>query len=84
MKRIDHDAPTIFLRSNLAGWLIGVMSWLVSAGRDTTSQVLFVWPIAMTIGLGRLRPRYSEMVSRVAQWDAGPGASRFGRSVRSQ
>jgi formate-nitrite transporter family protein len=50
-KLIDHDAWVVVLSSVLAGWLMGVMSWLVSAGRDTISQIVFVWLIAFTIGL---------------------------------
>jgi formate-nitrite transporter family protein len=49
-KLLDHDNGTVVLSSILAGWLMGVMSWLVSAGRDTTSQVLFVWIIGLSIG----------------------------------
>ncbi|MEZ4333085.1 MAG: formate/nitrite transporter family protein [Myxococcota bacterium] len=38
----------------LAGWLIGLVSWLVTAGRETTSQILFVWIIVGLIGLAGL------------------------------
>lgn len=38
----------------LAGWLMGLMSWLVAAGENTISQVVFVWIIATVIGLGHL------------------------------
>lgn len=30
------------------------MTWLVAAGRDTISQVFFVWLVAAAIGLGKL------------------------------
>ena len=30
----------------LAGWLMGLLSWLVAAGRDTISQIVLVWLIA--------------------------------------
>jgi formate-nitrite transporter family protein len=51
LKMLDHGTGTIVLSAVLAGWLMGVMSWLVSSGRDTTSQVLFVWLIGLTIAL---------------------------------
>jgi formate-nitrite transporter family protein len=51
LKMTEHGAWTIMLSGVLAGWLMGVMSWLVSAGRDTTSQVLFVWLIGFILGL---------------------------------
>lgn len=38
----------------LAGWLMGLMSWLIVAARETVSQVIFVWLIGMVIGLGHL------------------------------
>ncbi len=46
----QHNKGTIVLSSILAGWLMGVMSWLVSAGRDTMSQIFFVWLIAFVLG----------------------------------
>jgi formate/nitrite transporter FocA (FNT family) len=35
----------------LAGWLMGLMTWLVSASRDSTAQILTVWMTAFVIGL---------------------------------
>ncbi len=50
----DHPGPVIFASAVLAGWLMGLMSWLVAAGRDTISQIVLVWLIAAVIGLARL------------------------------
>ena len=36
----------------MAGWLMGLLSWLVAAGRDTISQVVLVWMVTAAIGLG--------------------------------
>jgi formate/nitrite transporter FocA (FNT family) len=38
----------------LAGWLMGLLSWLVAASRDTISQVAIIWLVATAIGLGHL------------------------------
>ncbi|HVX62164.1 MAG TPA: formate/nitrite transporter family protein [Pirellulales bacterium] len=38
----------------LAGWLMGLLSWLVSACRDTISQIVIVWLVATAIGLTQL------------------------------
>ncbi len=38
----------------LAGWLMGLMTWLVAAGRGTASQVFFVWLVAAVIGFAQL------------------------------
>ena len=40
---VDHRAFAIFLSAILAGWLMGLLSWLVAAGRDTISQIVIVW-----------------------------------------
>ncbi len=38
----------------LAGWLMGLLSWLVTAGRDTISQVFFAWLVTASIGFAGL------------------------------
>ncbi len=48
----DHSGSTIFLSGIMAGWLMGLLSWLVAAGRDTISQVVLVWMVTAAIGLG--------------------------------
>ncbi len=48
----------------LAGWLMGLLSWLVAAGRDTISQIVLVW-------LGNDGHRLCELASR----DRGPPKS---------
>jgi formate/nitrite transporter FocA (FNT family) len=47
----DHGAAAIFFSAVLAGWLMGLVSWLVSAVRDTISQIVLVWLITSSIGL---------------------------------
>jgi formate-nitrite transporter family protein len=51
---VEHPWWVIVLSGSIAGWLMGLLSWLVTASRDTISQILFVWLIGTTIGLGRL------------------------------
>lgn len=51
---VGHAWWVVLLSAVLAGWLMGLMSWLVAAGRDTISQLLFVWIVAAAIGLGNL------------------------------
>ena len=33
------------------GWLMGLLSWMVVAARDTISQIAIVWIVTTTIGL---------------------------------
>ncbi len=49
-KLTDHPGGVIFASAVLAGWLMGLLSWLVTAGRDTFSQIFFVWLVTATIG----------------------------------
>ena len=51
---VNHSWWVIALSGLLAGWLMGLVSWLVSAARDTTSQVLFVGLITWSIGIAHL------------------------------
>lgn len=39
------------IAAGLAGWLMGLLAWLVSACRDTVSQIVIVWLVATAIGL---------------------------------
>jgi formate-nitrite transporter family protein len=49
-----HGWLTTVASGLLAGWLMGVLSWLIAAARDTISQVFFIWVVTFTIGLGGL------------------------------
>ncbi len=49
-----HSGIVIFQSAVLAGWLMGLLSWLVSAGRDTISQIVLVWLITTSIGFANL------------------------------
>lgn len=51
---VDHPWHVILAGGVLAGWLMGLLSWLVTAGRDTVSQILFVWLVTLVIGLAGL------------------------------
>ena len=49
-----HPAHAILLGGLLAGWLMGLLSWLVAASRDTISQVVLTWLVASVIGYAHL------------------------------
>lgn len=46
----DHHWTVLLAGGVLAGWLMGLLSWLVAAAQETTSRVLLVWLIASAIG----------------------------------
>jgi formate/nitrite transporter FocA (FNT family) len=48
----NHTGWVLFLSGVTAGWLMGLLSWLVAASRDTISQIVIVWLIATVIGFG--------------------------------
>jgi formate-nitrite transporter family protein len=50
----EADGAVILMSGLLAGWLMGLLSWLVAASRDTISQIVLTWLIASVIGSTRL------------------------------
>lgn len=53
-EHVDRPAAILFGSAVLAGWLMGLLSWLVAAGRETVSQILIVWIVAAVIGFANL------------------------------
>lgn len=51
---VGHASWIILLSGILTGWLMGLLSWLVSAAGDAISQIVFVWLIASAIGFAHL------------------------------
>lgn len=49
---IVSNGLTTFLSATLAGWLMGLLAWLVAASRDTISQLSLILIITTAIGLG--------------------------------
>ena len=73
MRLADHSAGVIFFSALLAGWLMGLLSWLVAAGRDTISQIVFVWLITTCIGFVGLHHVILGCVEVFAGAFSGPG-----------
>lgn len=72
---VDHPGPAIFLSALLAGWLMGLLSWVVAAARDTISQVVVVWMVTAAIGLGHLHHAVLGTVEVLAGVFAAHGAT---------
>jgi formate-nitrite transporter family protein len=70
---VKHHWTTILFSATLAGWLMGVLSWLITGGRDTISQILFIWLIGLTIGLGHLHHVVTGNAEALAGLWAGAG-----------
>jgi formate/nitrite transporter FocA (FNT family) len=51
---VSHSSLLMFLSAIGAGWLMGLLSWLTSAARDSTAQLVLVWLTTYIIGLASL------------------------------
>lgn len=51
---LHHSWLAIFTGAALAGWLMGLLAWLVAAARETMSQIFIIWIITAAIGLAGL------------------------------
>jgi len=56
LARIYTDQPSMgmFVGAILAGWLMGLLTWLVGAADSTIARLLIVWIIATAIGIAHL------------------------------
>jgi formate/nitrite transporter FocA (FNT family) len=63
---LGHTWPAMLGGSVLAGWLMGLLSWLVAAAKETTSRIAFVWLIAGAIGFAHLPHSIAGTVEVVA------------------
>lgn len=70
---VGHSSAVILLSAILAGWLMGLVSWLVTAGRDTISEIFFVWLVTATIGLAHFHHCILGSVEMLAAIFAGEG-----------
>lgn len=53
-KAIDIPLPMIFISAIIAGWLMGLLSWLVASSQETISRLVIIVLITTTIGIGGL------------------------------
>ncbi len=63
----------MLLSAMLAGWLMGLLSWLLTAGRDTISQIVFVWLVTALIGFAGLHHSILGAVEVLAGLFSGSG-----------
>ncbi|MCH4823112.1 formate/nitrite transporter family protein [Gramella lutea] len=50
----NYDLPTILVSAILAGWLMGLLSWLVTSSKETTSEILIIYIITAVMGFAGL------------------------------
>lgn len=54
LKLVTHDLLWLFIAGVFAGWLMGLLAWLITAAQETTSRLLIIWIVAGTIGIFHL------------------------------
>jgi formate-nitrite transporter family protein len=72
---VAHGNTALFLSAVLAGWLMGLLSWLVAASRDTISQIVIVWLITTAIGFAGLHHVVAGSIELFAAMFAHQGIS---------
>jgi formate/nitrite transporter FocA (FNT family) len=82
-KLVSKDSLSIALSAVLAGWVMGLLSWLVVAARDTTSQILIVFMTTFLIGVVGLHHSIAGTVEVLLAVfaQAGTSWSDFGRFI---
>lgn len=74
-KLIDLSWSSMLLSAIVAGWLMGLLAWLVVAGRGTVSQIIAVWLTTFVIGLGSLHHSIAGTIEVLMAVFAGAGAT---------
>lgn len=50
-KLVSHPAHWILVAGIFAGWLMGLLAWLVTSAENTIGRVFFIWMVTATIGM---------------------------------
>lgn len=50
-KLVSHGFYGMFVGGIFAGWLMGLLAWLLTSARSITGKVFLVWMVAATIGM---------------------------------
>jgi len=50
----DFSLPTILVSAILAGWMMGLLSWLVTSSKDTVSRIIIIFLITATMAFAGL------------------------------
>lgn len=51
LKLVEHDIQWLFVGGVFAGWLMGLLAWLITAAQETTSRLILIVVVTGTIGL---------------------------------
>ena len=54
IEMIHYDWSTIFLSALMAGWMMGLLGWLVTSSQETISRIFIIILVTSTIGIAGL------------------------------
>lgn len=53
MDMAGHPAAQVFWTGVIAGWVIALVAWMVSASQWTVGQIVVIWLLTFVVGLGK-------------------------------
>jgi formate/nitrite transporter FocA (FNT family) len=53
VESVQRTSSSIFWSAVVAGWMIAMVAWLVSASHSISGSVIIIWALTFVIGLGR-------------------------------
>ncbi len=51
LKLVCHNLHWLLIAAMFAGWLMGLLAWLITAAQETLSRVFIIWIVTATIGI---------------------------------
>ncbi|MFC4357254.1 formate/nitrite transporter family protein [Halobium salinum] len=69
---LGYGNTEFFFAAILAGWMMGLLAWLLSAAQETLSRIVFVWVVTAAIGLLHLPHSIAGNVEIIMAVLAGP------------
>ena len=72
LELVRHQWWIIFVSAVLAGWMMGLLSWLVAATSDTISQIVCIWLVTGAIGFAGLHHCIAGSVEVIAGFFGDP------------
>ncbi len=70
-----HPAGMLLLSGVLAGWLMGLVSWLVTAARETMSQIVIIMLVTGVLGFAHLHHAITGSIEVLVGIFAGQGVT---------
>lgn len=67
----SHSWGDLVLSAALAGWLMGLLAWLVAAARETVSQIILIWIVTACIGIAGLAHSIVGNIEASVGWVTG-------------